>query len=133
MAMNRLLILSFGCWVFLSCTSQKPLVQIEDKATESDSTEYALIITEPGFESWFATNSKPVWYHEENYYKHFNQLYTNEWNHRVRSIQYHPFDAMIEYNYTIEYGKDLEHELYWYFQFMMDKYDFKLLVTDRPK
>lgn len=107
------------------------MVQIEDTATVSDSTEYELIVLEQGFESWFITNTKPIWYHEENYYKQFNQLYTNEWNHRFRSIQYdRPYDEMINYNNSTEYGKVLEHKLYWYFQFMMDKYDFKLLVTD---
>jgi hypothetical protein len=132
--MNRFLILLFGCLIFLSCSSQRPLVQIEDVAAESDSSAYSLIVNEPGFESWFATNRKPVWYYEENYYKHYNQLYTSEWNYRVRSIQYdHPFAALIDYSYSIEYGKEVEYELYWYFQFMMIKYDFKLIVTDRPK
>lgn len=129
--MNRILILVFGILFILGCSSNKSLVQIEDTTQVSDSTEYELIVLEPGFESWFITNPKPIWYHEESYYKQFNQLYTNEWNHRFRSIQYNrPYDEMINYNNSIEYGKVVEHKLYWYFQFMMDKYDFKLLVTD---
>lgn len=129
--MNRILILVIVILFVLGCSSNKSMVQIEDTATVSDSTEYELIVLEQGFESWFITNTKPIWYHEENYYKQFNQLYTNEWNHRFRSIQYdRPYDEMINYNNSTEYGKVLEHKLYWYFQFMMDKYDFKLLVTD---
>ena len=126
------MILFFGIVILWSCSSNKPLVQIEDASTKSDITEYTIIVTEPGFESWFVTNRKPIWFYEENYYKHFNQLYTNEWNHRVRSIKYDiPFYEEIDYNSVINYGKDIEHKMYWYFQFMMDKYDFKLLLTDR--
>jgi len=130
--MNRILILVFGILIILGCSSNKSLVTIEEADQASDSTEYELIVTEPGFESWFVTNRKPIWFYEENYYKHFNQMYTNEWNHRVRSIQYDiPYDELIDYSSTINYGKEVEHKMYWYFQFMMDKYNFKLLVTDR--
>jgi len=131
--MNRLMVLFFGIVIIWSCSSNKPLIQIEDTSTQSDSTEYTVIVIEPGFESWFATNRKPIWYYEENYYKQFNQLYTNEWNHRVRSIDYDiPYYDLIDYSNAINYGKEVEHKMYWYFQFMMDKYDFKLIVTDRP-
>ncbi len=131
--MQRLIFVFVGIVAFWSCSSNKSLVTIEEAGQDSDSTEYELIVIEPGFESWFATNRKPIWFYEENYYKNFNQLYTNEWNHRVRSIQYDiPFVELIDYSSTINYGKEVEHKLYWYFQFMMDKYDFKLLVTDHP-
>ena len=86
--MHRLVILFFGIVIIWSCSSNKPLVQIEDTSAKSDTTEYTVIVTEPSFESWFITNRKPIWYYEENYYKQFNQLYSNEWNHRVRSIDY---------------------------------------------
>lgn len=131
--MNRLVILFFGIVIIWSCSSNKPMVQLADTSSQSDSTEYEVIVTEPGFESWLATNRKPIWYYEENYYKQYNQLYTNEWNQRVRSIEYDiPYYDLIEYSSAINYGKEVEYKMYWYFRFMMDKYDFKLLVTDRP-
>ncbi len=130
--MNRLVILLFGFVIIWSCSSNKQLVQLENLSSDSDSTEYTVIVTEPGFESWFVTNRKPIWFYEENYYKHFNLLYTNEWNHRVRSLEYdRPFDELIEYSASVNYGNEVEHKMYWYYQFMMDKYDFRLLVTDR--
>ena len=123
----------FGIIIILSCSTHKPLVKIKDSSAQPDSTEYVVIVLEAGFEQWLATNRKPVWFYEENYYKHFNQLYTNEWNNRVRDFQYDwPFIEPIDYNNTIEYGIEVEHKLYWYFKFMMEKYDFKLLVTERP-
>lgn len=132
--MKRLVILFFGIIFIWSCSSNKPLVQIENTSKPADSSEYTVFIIEPGFESWFATHRKPIWFYEEYYYKQFNQLYTNEWNIRVRSIDYDiPFYDFIDYNNAINYGKEVEHKIYWYFQFMMDKYVFKLLVTDNPK
>jgi hypothetical protein len=129
--MNRLMILVFGSLFIWSCSSNKPLVRIEGEEQKSDSTEYELVVSEPGFESWFVTHRKPVWFHEESYYKQFNQLYTNEWNNRVRGIENdYPFNELIDYNKINQYGIELEHKLYWYYKFMMDKYDFKLLVTD---
>jgi len=131
--MIRIVVLLFGLVIIWSCSSNKPLVQIEDVSKEQDSIEYTVIVNEAGFESWFVTNRKPIWFYEEDYYKHFNQLYTNEWNHRVRSIEYDiPYDELINYSGTLNYGKEVEHKMYWYFQFMMDKYNFKLLVTDQP-
>ena len=88
--------------------------------TQNDSIEYELIVLEPGFDSWFVTNRKPIWYYEETYYKNFNQLYTNEWNNRVRSFQHdRPYDEFIDYSVSINYGNEVEHKLYWYFQYMM--------------
>ena len=129
--MIRYPILLLGFILFVGCSSNKPLVKIEGAEQATDSTEYEIIVSEPGFETWFVTHSKPIWFYEEHYYKNFNQLYTNEWNHRVRSLQFDfPFDELRDYNNTNEYGVELEHKLYWYYKFMMDKYDFKLLVTD---
>lgn len=114
------------------CFAQNDSTSIEIATEVSDTVQYELIIIEPGFDAWFATNRKPIWYHEETYYKNYNQLYLNEWNNRVRSIEYDvPYDNIIHYDYLTEYGKDLEFTLYWYFKFMEHKYDMKLLVSDQ--
>lgn len=130
--MQRLMIVFFGIVILWSCSTNKSLVTIEEADQASDSTEYELIVLEPGFDSWFVTNRKPIWYYEESFYKNFNKLYTNEWNNRVRSFQYdRPYDEFIDYSVSIHYGIEVEHKLYWYFKYMMYKYDFKLLATDR--
>ena len=98
----------------------------------NDTSQYQLIISEPGYDSWCATNCKPEWYHSENYYKNFNHQYVREWNFRVRSIEYsEPYDNIIHYNYFTDYGINLEYKLYCYFKFMEEKYNMTLLVTDQ--
>jgi len=132
--MNRLLIILFGLIIFGSCTSNKSVVKINESDKTADSTEYVVIVNELGFDTYLATRAKPEWYYEESYYKHFNQLYTNEWNYRVQNMQYNePFYEQIDYKNTIDYGMNVEYTLFWYFQFMMEKYNFKLLLTDRTR
>ncbi|MEZ5082877.1 MAG: DUF6146 family protein [Bacteroidales bacterium] len=123
----------FIFFVLISCNfcfAQNDSIFMEIATEASDTSQYELTIIEPGFDSWFITNRKPVWYHEETYYKTYNQLYVNEWNVRVRSIEFDvPYDNIIHYNYMTEYGIDLEYKLFWYFKFMEDKYNMKLLAT----
>ncbi|MCB0807078.1 MAG: hypothetical protein KDC05_14875 [Bacteroidales bacterium] len=123
-------------WVFIFALSVGSLSSQEandsSEIIETDSTQYELIITEPGFESWFVTNRKPEWWHEHIYYRQHNQLYANEWNDRVRQFKYdRPYDFLIHYDPTINYGIDLDFKLYWYFKFMEDKYNIDLILSDR--
>lgn len=129
MKINFLLLVLF---TFNFCLAQNDSSFVAFETKISDTSQYELTIIEPGFDSWFITNSKPVWYHEETFYKMNNQLYVNEWNDRVRSIEFDvPYDNIIHYNYMSEYGIDLEYKLFWYFKFMEDKYNMKLLATEQ--
>jgi hypothetical protein len=118
--------------VLWSCSSSKSIVQINKAEPTVDSVEYVVLVNELGFDTYMATRAKPDWYHEESFYKNYNRLYTNEWNLRVQNYRYNqPYYEKIDYDHTINYGKEVEYMLYWYFQFMMEKYDFKLLITDQ--
>ena len=129
--MTRNLLLLLFSIALIACSSNKTLVISEDNSEVSDSTEYDVIISEPGYDSWMATNRKPIWYHSKEYYENLNQLYVNEWNHRVRTVGYDkPYDYLINYDPSIDYGEEVEYKLFWYFKFMQQKYDIKLLVTE---
>jgi hypothetical protein len=121
------------CLVILfACTSNKDVVKIEDVESPSDSTEYAIIIDEPGYESWLVSYAKPDWYYEKSYYHQWNTLYTKEFNHKVRTGEFdHPFNEYIEYDPTVDYGLEVEYKLFWYFKFIEDKYDVKLNISSR--
>ena len=112
----------------ISCSVNKNLVVSENNQPITDSTEYELIVTEPGFESWLISNSRPVWFYSHNYYRMWNIIYTNEWNYRCNnSILYDaPFDYLINYYQNIDYDIDLDYKLYWYFKFIEDKYNVRL-------
>ena len=129
---RNLLILPVLLFV-IACSSTKDVESIKEiKAQGSeDSTEYELVVFDPGFTSWFATNRKPKWYHSHNFYKNWNKIYVNEWNYRVTNFKYQePYDFMINYDPQVDYGLDVDYELYWWFKFMEDKYHIKLATFE---
>jgi len=116
----------------IGCSGNKNIVRIEGVEEPSDSTEYIIIIDEPGYDSWIVTNAKPDWYHEHSFYHHWNTIYSKEFNHKVRTAALdHPFNELIEFDPTIDYGTEVEYKLYWYFKYIEEKYDVKLSLSSR--
>lgn len=115
-------LLSCGLQQKTSLQNRNPDVQI--KSEEADSTEYEIIVIDPGFESWFITNRKPVWYYEQSYLETWNLRYVSAWNEKVMSRRYqqaypdNPFDERIDYRPQINYGLDLNYKLFHYFKFI---------------
>lgn len=100
-------------------TTQK----IELAPNEQDSTEYELIIIDPGFQSWFDAHYKPKWYYSNDYLANWNHQYVVYWNQKVRDPLSHsapnnPFIMEIDYRHGIDYGLDLNYKLYHYFKYI---------------
>ncbi len=94
---------------------------------QGDTTEYEILIIETGFESWIATNAKPRWYYTNDYYHNKNQFYVIDWNNRVLSSMHtSPFEYRIDYDPNIDYGLEVNYQLYWYFKFIENKYGIRL-------
>jgi len=92
-----------------------------------DSTEYELIVLDLDFTSWFHTNKRPVWFHEKEYYHSKNTFYATNWNNRViESMHRLPYEFQIDYDSKIDYGVDVEWQLFWYFKYLEQKYNIKL-------
>jgi hypothetical protein len=92
-----------------------------------DTTEYELIVLDPGFNNWFLTNRKPIWYHEKEYYHSKNTFYTTNWNIRVLDNMHRPpYEFEIDYDQSIDYGVELEWQLFWYFKYMEQKYNIRI-------
>jgi hypothetical protein len=82
-----------------------------------DSLEYNLIILDPGFETWLATQPPKEFYSKE-YYEIKNRLYVSEWNQRyMSSANKGLYENMIDYNYNTDYGLDINYKLYYYFKY----------------
>ncbi len=89
---------------------------------ESDTTTYELIVFDIGFENWMHTHSKPVWYHENDFYRTNNLIYVSNWNTRViNNMHRPPFEYEIEYNAHTDYGVELNWKLFWYFKYLEHK------------
>lgn len=102
----------------------------------SDSTEYELIIIDPGFQTWFDSYHKPIWYYSNDFLATWNHQYVVAWNSKVRDIQLqqydpnNPFLLEIDYRPSIDYGLDLNYKLYHYFRYVEATWG-KILSFDR--
>lgn len=99
--------------------SQKYSKQAKVKADtlSVDSTEYRLIVFDPGFELWLAMKP-PRDFHSKDFYEQKNRLYVTEWNNRYRSTQNHNlYESAINYDPRTDYGLDLNYKLYYYFKY----------------
>ncbi|TDO03830.1 DUF6146 family protein [Sunxiuqinia elliptica] len=123
--------LKFAIFLILiaACASQQNIqIKATDTVDTEDSVSYELIVLDPGFESWFLTYSKPSWYHSQQYYETWNEQYVNAWNynsiwHRNARL----LDGQIDYNPQIDYGLDINHKLFYYFQYVENELKIRIL------
>lgn len=107
-----------------SSNEQKTSIQLD--RTGTDSTEYDIIVMDPGFESWFIKNRKQPWYHTKEILAVKNWQYVISWNQKVRDGQFqmrnprNPFTEHIEYRRDLDYGLDVNYKLYYYFKYIED-------------
>jgi len=113
-----------------SCTPSRHISKsvkpqkIELIPDDQDSTEYDLIIIEPGFQPWFDMNRKPEWYYSKDYLANWNYQYVVAWNARFRDLYStqnltdNPFILEIDYRPNVDYGLDLNYKLYHYFKYV---------------
>ena len=99
----------------------------------SDSTEYDIIISDIGYESFLVTQ-KPMSFYSQRYYENWNRYYVLDWNEKVRSSIYHStkyqnvFEMFIDYNPSTNYGMEVNYKLYYYFMFVQKRYGVRFNV-----
>lgn len=125
-----------------SCTGTKETVRITDEEKmafnqkvgdtvkiASDSTEYEIIIIEPGFNFWLQSLAKPRGYYSQSFLENRNQIYVTNYNQRVLQPQrYNPnlYELQINYDPNIDYGYEVNYKLYNYFIYFQRKYNQRL-------
>lgn len=120
---------------FASCNSYKSstgsLISEENDTIriKNDSLEYEILIIEPGFNSWLYTQ-RPRGYYSQGYLENRNVLYVTEYNMRVRNFQI--FDPLmypqeINYDFSLDYGYEVNYLLYNYFIYFQQKFKQKLI------
>lgn len=128
------LIFIFLATLLASCASRQN-VQIKETGPgeEEDSVSYELIVLDPGFESWFITNSKPSWYHSQDYYENWNQRYVQAWNYHSMGSRYSQLiEGNIDYDPKVDYGLEINHKLFYYFQYVTHVLKIPI-ITDGPR
>ena len=103
-------------------TQTKNLRAQQIDPTRNDSLTYNLVVFEPGYEL-FLLKQQPEQYYSEGYYKLWNNLYVMAWNTNYNTqATTGLYDNYIDYDPKIEYGKNLEYRLYYFFRYFEKKH-----------
>lgn len=98
------------------------MVKIEPngrEAAEEDSVAYELIVFDTGFETWYLLQNSPARYRSQQYYENWNRQYVSEWNHlATQSSRRSFFQTIMGYEPGVDYGFELNHKLFYYFQYV---------------
>ncbi len=126
----------------VSCISTEKLPERQDpiqdiKVIKNDTLkisdndlEHDIIIVEPGYNSWLASNAKPKGFYNQMHLESNNLKYVREWNARVLQREKYPanlYEAQIFYNSSVNYGYDVNYKLFNYFIYFQNTYKQNLL------
>ena len=106
-------------------TASSTQVENDTLRIANDSLDYEIIIFEPGFNSWLATQ-RPRGYYSQSYLEQKNWRYIVTYNNRVISSQYAAsglYPQQIDYQYDTDYGYEVNYLLFHYFLFFQKEYN----------
>ncbi|MCL5127916.1 DUF6146 family protein [Algibacter sp. L4_22] len=95
----------------------------------NDDLEYEIIIIEPGFNYWLASQARPEGFYSQQYLENKNYQYVIEWNQRVNQpsrFNSSLYELQIDYQSNIDYGYDVNYKLYNYFIYFQRTYKQRL-------
>ena len=112
------MVLFLGLLIF-ACSGKKGLVMVtsEDRVESTeDSVEYELTTFDSRFESWYDLNNSRSMFRSTGFYESWNRRYVAEWN--IKTSQDPFFEPIVGYDYAVDYGFELNHKLFYYFQYV---------------
>ncbi|MEM6894055.1 MAG: DUF6146 family protein [Bacteroidota bacterium] len=128
--------------VLNSCSSAKDVLVIseeekkvfevkEGEAVEIVNAEadYEITILDPGFYTWLQGFARPKGYYSKAFMANRNFLWAQEWNRRVLGPGYGDvrlYEMRINYDPGIDYGYDVNYQLYNYFIYFQRRYGQRL-------
>jgi hypothetical protein len=108
--------------VIVACSTQKKVVEKINKPIEivaDDSLEYELETFDLNFDSWYVLHGSPAQYRSQSYYEGWNRRYVDAWNFNATDMQKGSFfEPIVGYDPTADYGFELNHKLFYYFQYV---------------
>ena len=134
--MKRILIWGVVLLIFAACAGKKNLVKVtpEIENTEADSLEYELVTFDSRFETWYDLNNSPVLYRSQQFYESWNQIYVSTWNAKpLVSRGSFIYEPAIGYEPGTDYGFELNHRLFYYFQYVENVLKIPILGQAGPR
>ena len=105
-----------------SCSSQKNVIREErntDKEVVDKNVEYGMKTSNSKFANWYLNYKDSETYKSQHFYEDWNIKYVTAWNRKVSGSKKNKiFVSGIEYSSGIDYGFELNHELFYYFQYV---------------
>ncbi len=104
----------------IACSTQRSGLKVieNEELTVNDSIEYELETFDGKFETWYQLHKLPSMYRSLEYYESWNQRYVIAWNTKAMHSGSSFFEPIVGYDPTEDYGFDLNHELFYYFQYV---------------
>lgn len=105
----------------VSCGSSKNTqsnnkLQINNSTDSLSTSEYELLVFDPGFEYWFNTRGFSKNQYSNEFLISKNRQYVNEWNRRYTRGD-RRMGSYIEYDSLNDYGLDFNYKLFMYFKY----------------
>lgn len=100
-----------------------------EKAEASNDSEYDIVIMDIGFNQWLTRIAQPKGYYTQSYMENRNSIYVLEWNRRVLdpySFDPQLYELQINYEFGVDYGYDVNYQLYNYFIYFQRRYKQRL-------
>ncbi|MCG2611886.1 DUF6146 family protein [Flavobacterium sp. SM15] len=124
--------------LFIGCNSTtKPIAENTSNKKFSDtvriandSIEYEVIIIDPGFNSWLASNARTRGFYSQNYLESRNYPWVVEWNIKAssprNSYEANLYQMPIDYESGTNYGYEVNYMLYNYLVYFQIKNNIRL-------
>ena len=119
----------------IACSGPKGTPQIragEEAEVADDSLQYDLETFDARFETWYTIQNKPSQYRSQQYYENWNRQYVTAWNYNSTQPGKRFFEPIVGYDPTIDYGFELNHKLFYYFQYVERVLNIQIM-TGGPK
>lgn len=105
-----------------------------DVEITSDSTEYGLETFDNKFKTWYEMHGTPANSKSQDYYEAWNKQYVSAWNQKAASGQAGSFfERIVGFKPNVDYGFELNHELFYYFQYVEHVLKIQVIPGGGPK
>ncbi len=129
--MKHIYILTGILSIIVACSLQKKLghvPQVEIEEVAEDSVAYELETFDAKFETWYKLYDAPSQYRSQQYYESWNRQYVSAWNANASVPGKNWFfETIIGYDPNEDYGFALNHELFYYFQYVENVLKIKIM------
>lgn len=136
--MKQLLIFLTVLSLIWACSGPKALVDTEIAEPDAvnknikDSVSYVMETFDSKFEAWYNMHKSPSLYRSQEFYEKWNRKYVSEWNKKSMQKENSDFFVpILGYDRKKDYGFAMNHQLFYYFQYVEYVLNIKIL-SDGP-